>query len=733
MPLFVGIGQAQVTIDSLTAEVSIYGDVVLRWTIPQGTSIAKYTIYRGTDYDNLKPIAEIPYPVVKQYTDRYTNLIPGTVYIYGLKAMDISGQIGRKNLEVRVTPPPNALRFVTTPPISASVGGDYYYTPIRTDVANPDDVEYSFSGMNPNGMYLNTIGSGSSSNTFIYWRPLKAGQYKVTLAARHKTSHAFAVQEWYINVANANQIGMVRGTVQNVERKPLVDALVRIVQVKNGLIYETRTDTAGVFEINSVQTGEIFAYAKAPSNRYVSQWYPLGRNISDVTPRLLSAGDTLAYDFFLLTNTNNPTRVIGVVKDQLTGIAVDSARVSFIRKPSFLNIGDTTISRDPSSRTNFAIDTSVFTGLTGQFAANLIVGREYYTVVDHPQHLTSFNIDRSNISATNALDARPIRVVDNMTDVNFSLVPNAIPTTNRIVGSVRNAINGLDKQAVIVLVNPDLQRGAGGGHTYRFVSAINDRNGMYVFENLDPGTFSILALPLDKDLMPQYYTSSGGTSIAAKSEAVTPNGTTQDIDFALNAVSPGGVGTIFGQVTVQTNNGIAPAPGTLVIAMTSEDKSVIGYAISDSAGWYSITGLPKGSYIIMGQNMNLGTAQSLVTELDYSTFNMYTQVKAVPLIIDLRTTAVDPASIPGEVTLYQNYPNPFNPATQIRFSLPTSGHATLRVFNAVGREVAVLLNEKTAAGTHAIDFDGRQFGSGTFYYQLQFGNRILTRSMLLVK
>jgi hypothetical protein len=732
-PLAIGIGHAQVTIDSLSAEISIYGDVVLHWTIPQGMVIAKYTIYRGTDYDNMKIIAEIPFPVVKQYTDLNSQVTPGTSYIYGLKAMDVRGQSDWEDIVVKVTPPPTALKFISVPPISVFVNGNYYYYPIRTDAPNPDDVEITLPESNPGGMQLNTVGSGSSSTTFLYWRPQQAGSYKVTLLAKHRQTRAVAVQEYFINVAYENQIGTVRGIVRNVEHKPLVNATVQILQLKYNMLYNTRTDTAGVFEITSVQTGDIYAYAAAPSDRYMPQWYSLGRNITDVSPRSLNAGDTLSYEFYLLTSPNSPTLVAGMVKDQMTGLPIDSARVSFVRKASFLNIGDTTINRNPSSRMNFVVDTTVMTGVDGRYTANLIVGRDYYVIVEHPKHLSCFNVDRTNLSPTNALDARPIRVSDSMTDMNFSLVPNTILTTNRIVGIVRNATNGLEKQAVVVLINPDLQRGSGGTHTYRLVSSVSGKNGFYSFDNLDIGTYSILALPLDKDLMPQYFTWNGGTSLASASEIVNPNGTMQNYDFPLAPVAPGGVGTIFGKVTVRTNNGEAPAPGTVVFALMDDTKEVAGYAISDSTGWYSITGLPKGNFVVIAQSIDLGSAQSPLTELDYSTLNQFTQVIAVHLVIDQRTTGLEQTTIPQDVTLDQNYPNPFNPTTQIRFGLPASGHVTLRIFNALGNEVQTLVSEKMSAGLHAIDFDARAFGSGTYYYQLQFGARLLTRSMLLVK
>lgn len=89
--------------------------------------------------------------------------------------------------------------------------------------------------------------------------------------------------------------------------------------------------------------------------------------------------------------------------------------------------------------------------------------------------------------------------------------------------------------------------------------------------------------------------------------------------------------------------------------------------------------------------------------------------------------------IPTEVSLEQNYPNPFNPSTQIEFSLPKNGMVQLKVFNVVGQNVMVLVDEVRSQGQHSVTFDATGFSSGVYFYQLQFDGTIISNKMLLMK
>ncbi len=75
-------------------------------------------------------------------------------------------------------------------------------------------------------------------------------------------------------------------------------------------------------------------------------------------------------------------------------------------------------------------------------------------------------------------------------------------------------------------------------------------------------------------------------------------------------------------------------------------------------------------------------------------------------------------SIPNVLQLFQNYPNPFNPTTTIRFSLPQRSHVMLKVFDVLGREISILVNDEVDAGEHSVQFNAKQLPSGIYFYRL---------------
>jgi hypothetical protein len=94
----------------------------------------------------------------------------------------------------------------------------------------------------------------------------------------------------------------------------------------------------------------------------------------------------------------------------------------------------------------------------------------------------------------------------------------------------------------------------------------------------------------------------------------------------------------------------------------------------------------------------------------------------------------DPKSgIPAEFSLEQNYPNPFNPATHISFSVPDFGFVSLKVYDILGREVEMLVNELKAPGRHSVTWDASRVASGVYYYALQSGASGNVKKMVLIK
>jgi len=87
----------------------------------------------------------------------------------------------------------------------------------------------------------------------------------------------------------------------------------------------------------------------------------------------------------------------------------------------------------------------------------------------------------------------------------------------------------------------------------------------------------------------------------------------------------------------------------------------------------------------------------------------------------------------NDFKLYQNYPNPFNPATNIKFSLPSDGRATLKIYNAIGQEVLVLLNKELPGGSHTIEWRTENLPSGIYIAKLECGKFSTSIKMLLLK
>jgi hypothetical protein len=88
---------------------------------------------------------------------------------------------------------------------------------------------------------------------------------------------------------------------------------------------------------------------------------------------------------------------------------------------------------------------------------------------------------------------------------------------------------------------------------------------------------------------------------------------------------------------------------------------------------------------------------------------------------------------PAEFALDQNYPNPFNPNTVISYRLPKNGNVKLTVYDMLGREVAVLVNERKPAGTYTVEWNAKDFPSGMYFYRLSTEAYTEVKKCMLLK
>jgi hypothetical protein len=90
-------------------------------------------------------------------------------------------------------------------------------------------------------------------------------------------------------------------------------------------------------------------------------------------------------------------------------------------------------------------------------------------------------------------------------------------------------------------------------------------------------------------------------------------------------------------------------------------------------------------------------------------------------------------TVPTVYSLEQNYPNPFNPVTTISFSIPKAGNVKITVYDVIGREVAVPVNEFKSAGSYSVAFNATDLSSGVYFYRMEAGNFKDVKKMSLVK
>jgi photosystem II stability/assembly factor-like uncharacterized protein len=89
--------------------------------------------------------------------------------------------------------------------------------------------------------------------------------------------------------------------------------------------------------------------------------------------------------------------------------------------------------------------------------------------------------------------------------------------------------------------------------------------------------------------------------------------------------------------------------------------------------------------------------------------------------------------LPNGFNLFQNYPNPFNPTTTINYSIPKQAFVLLTVYDMLGREAAILVNEEKPAGNYSIKFNCRNLSSGVYLYRIQAGSFVETKKLTLLK
>jgi hypothetical protein len=196
--------------------------------------------------------------------------------------------------------------------------------------------------------------------------------------------------------------------------------------------------------------------------------------------------------------------------------------------------------------------------------------------------------------------------------------------------------------------------------------------------------------------------------------------------------------TGFFRGTVNFENGVTLSP-----VVASNDLFVLNYNTNGIIQWAKAAGsnnYDNGSSITGDENGNIYLAGAVGENSIFDTISVtgeytnlfLTKIKPEGVV----SVEIDPDGDKNSLenfVLYQNYPNPFNPTTSIKYAITSKQFVTIKVYDVLGNEIAVLINEDKAAGTYEVNFDASGLPSGLYFYTFSVSGFSDTKKMILIK
>lgn len=268
-------------------------------------------------------------------------------------------------------------------------------------------------------------------------------------------------------------------------------------------------------------------------------------------------------------------------------------------------------------------------------------------------------------------------------------------------------------------------------------------NGNYIIRNVSNDTVDIMVFPNDEDLdnppppkfVPTYYAGDyDGTIYWASSNSFYVNNNVFNINVKVfSTTGTGGDNFISGGVFVAPP-AVSGLKDAIVYAIDLNTSEFKGYSVSRTGGPYDVNNIPPSSYRMICDRMGYFSAERNVTlgSVNLDTINFY--------LTGVSVIGIEPIgnNIPSEFKLGQNYPNPFNPSTSIEFSVPKKSlsqesEVRLAVYDMLGREIEVLLNNKLQPGNYRVSWNASKYSSGIYFYRIISKEFTDTRKMILIK
>ena len=643
-------------------------------------------------------------------------------------------------------PPPNhmQLMFVSQPPLFGRTGVPYKYTAQARSTDSSAVIRYFSDLITPPDFAIDSI-SG-----VVTWTPPASGWYKISLVARSSKGE-IGIQRFMVTVTSGN--GIVQGKVSDTTGAGIPRIVIEILQAVNVgpmrpgyLSYAAKTDMNGNYRFSNVDPGKYKLHAISPDPRYASQWYDGKASALEANVITVTDSPSVTIANFTLRGGLSPLPLISVsgsVRDTASA-PIKGAEVFFVHTGFALNtnstvddfrrmfdLGGSTLDFHLDGRSPHVFRAS--TDSLGEYSLKVVPGA-YIAFARARGYAKCFFVNESDM-----LTAVRLLLTRDTTGIDFVLRKLPPIALGAIQGSVLDTVKGVGVRSRIIAfrdrwaaINPYPVP-----HTY---TADTDSLGAYSLEDLPPGGYYVLALPVGS-YAPAFYTADTSSTNWRRATRVFVQGnivTGIDIFVYEIAVTARGFAGIRGRVLASAEP-VTSVAGAMVYAWSN--SSVGGFGIADGSGQYEIAGLGPGTYTVSVDLPGYEPVASKTATVSYSPTGI-PQFAIVDLNLSAITTSVTDGAVmdPESFVLSQNYPNPFNPLTSIQYTIVGAGgqgsgasNTRLVVYDLLGREVAVLVNEKKASGTYEVRFDASGLSSGVYLYRLTADGFMQTRRMILLK
>ncbi len=492
----------------------------------------------------------------------------------------------------------------------------------------------------------------------------------------------------------------ISGTVRDINNIALAHKFVEIIRLNssdNIHPYMHRhgfTNELGQYSFNNILPGNYIV--KVRTGFFMPVFYPGTTTFDEagiielVDVNLTDMDITIPNDMFVTLS--------GSVKDAVTALPISNVIVS-------VDLSSVIHGTLPDSVAIPGI--SAITDVDGNYSLVVPFGR-YRLVAYTPDGTYSTQFYDHQNTPFHAIRIHAFNDVDSL---DFDLTPVEAVVNNSISGTVLVDGQTPTMPVMVVAVSSD--------EDWEEV-VISNTLGGYTIPIHNQGSYYVIACsPMAP---PTYYSNAYNWEDA---QLVNVDGLISDVNFNILTASVDGPLSINGQV--MNSNGLVAS--NISIALKDSNNQLVAFTSTDENGQYLINNIPSQEYQIIVSTIGVNSIIENINVTDDASYN-YT-LSTITADTDQITPAVASTKI-------RNYPNPFNPETNISFTLAKESKVSVDIYNSKGQRIRNLTNEKLAAGTHNLnwngkDSNGKTVSSGIYFCKVKGENFSSTGKMVLMK